>query len=216
MSATIRAGHVFLAASFLFGAAHAGGSAPVWRFNTPYQAGDDITTTPVITDFCTTLELPDLPSQQTLLLWPGMSTTDVQLTQFLLTSDNSESLGPADGWCASAYQLDQAQGSSQAGIASNGQSVPAGQNVTICYHWDGANVVQTGTLTDTGAVLSTLTEPSGPAETYYDTTITLNIPAPNLAVDASGATPSTISSSDGGKTYDIPRIDIVQSFCQGP
>lgn len=111
--------------------------------------------------------------------------------------------------------------------------------IEMDYVYDEAsqNTTQTMRLQGSNSVLSTLNVHTGPgyqfhdriechgwksaatpAHTYYNTTLTLVKANPgfNSTLQHPGSTPASFSSSDGGKTWTIPRIDLDASTCADP
>ncbi|KAF4966872.1 hypothetical protein FSARC_5485 [Fusarium sarcochroum] len=182
-----------------------------------------------IREATTTLVLPKVPSpaKDRLALWPGMGTSGGDLIQALAVafSDPNANCGAKDGqWCAWASTLQ--------GEQLGGKQVPAdaGDKLTMHYVYNDSTDKYDQTVTINGNVVSEISTSSGHAEgwgtavecqddacvgtvdahEYLDTTIILN-EADETFKDTLGlneATSSGFSSSDGGKTWAVDKINI--------
>ncbi|KAJ4251470.1 hypothetical protein NW762_011455 [Fusarium torreyae] len=182
-----------------------------------------------IREATTTLVLPKVPSpaKDRLALWPGMGTSGGDLIQALAVafSDPNANCGAKAGqWCTWASTLQ--------GEQLGGKQVPAdaGSKLTIHYVYNDSTGKYDQTVALNGKVVSSLSTSSGHAEgwgtavecqddacvgtvaahQYLDTTIILN-EADKTFKDTLGlneATSSGFSSSDGGKTWAVSKINI--------
>lgn len=105
----------------------------------------------------------------------------------------------------------------------------------ISYSYDerSQKSTQTGALHCSGQIITQLTSDNGPglqyhqrvechgqyntttpSHTYLNTTIKLSHRNPYFALDINQATPEKATSTDGGRTWFIPRIDIAASTCE--
>ena len=118
--------------------------------------------------------------------------------------------------------------------AAKGAIVNPGDLLDIEYDYDGNNKNTTQTVTYHGKVISKLSVTTGPGyrfedtiechghydapvpgQTYINTTIVLATENSDFAKTLyhNGSTPTSVESSDGGKTWSVPQIQIEESTC---
>ncbi|CAN8104186.1 unnamed protein product [Discula destructiva] len=199
--------------------------------------GPAFSTGPVATDSfiresTATLILPDTPSGSVgvFSLWVGMGTSDGDLIQSI--SDNDQSLAgnpQQDQWGVFAYTLQSSSATTQEPVQTTRKIFAAGDHVTMHYKYDDAsknytqtvlvNDVQTATLaTDSGIAQGwgSATECAEtdcgtvPAHSWVNVTITLDVADPNYdqTLGKSDGVTGSMSTQDGGLTWDIGTIEI--------
>ncbi|CZR66877.1 uncharacterized protein PAC_16778 [Phialocephala subalpina] len=175
-----------------------------------------------------TLTLPNGPSGASsgydLSLWVGMGTSDGDLIQSITDNYNED-------WTVFAYTLKETSSTSQEVIEGPVAPAAAGDEVTMVYQY----VASTGNYTQTvylnGVVVSTLSTSDGEAEGWGSAVECASdncgtVPAhkwTNVEIVLSAADPgyidtmylevgaeASMSTSDGGKTWNVGTISIPQ------